>query len=290
MLKQMISIAAVAGLHRARGRTQVRSLTRFSLSWPSVSSRKERIMKTRMILTLVAMVSVALIAGNASAALTAISLNFRNGSGSLLVTGTAGVVPQSNWNNTDGAQPGDTSANPADIVGSTIVDSTGSTVTGLDIAWAGGNMYSTDNSGNEDQILMDGFLDGGCPKTVTFTGLPAAYTSTGYDVYVYFGSDGDGRTGKVSDGTTTYSYATSSNDPPAFPGGYALTTDTGSGHPSANYAIFSDLNAANFTITATVVSGNNGMHGLQVVQIPEPATMALVLLALPFVMRRRRRR
>ena len=249
-------------------------------------------MKTRMILTLVAMVSVALIAGNASAALTAISLNFRNGSGSLLVTGTAGVVPQSNWNNTDGAQPGDTSANPADIVGSTIVDSTGSTVTGLDIAWAGGtNTYSTNNTGNDDEDLMRDYVDNGASQTYTFTGLPSAYQSTGYDVYVYFGSEATGRTGYIGDGTTTYSYTTYDQGL-AFPGAYTQTTDTGSGYPDANYAIFSGLTAASFTITRTFATTGNGtgVHGLQVVQVPEPASAVLLLLGLPLVIGRRRRR
>jgi hypothetical protein len=227
---------------------------------------------------------LALFASSAEAV--SIGLHFRNGVSGSSVTSSAGVVPQINWNNSDGDTSGDTSVDPSDIVGSTIVDSNGATVSGLDIAWDGAlNTFSAGNSGNGDEDLMDGYLDNGL-ESVTFTGIPAAYQSAGYDVYIYFGSDGDARTGKYTDGTTTYSYSTFSAGGHSFPDDYTLTTDTASNYPSANYAIFHNLTAANFTISQTEQDGNNGMHGIQVVQndeappVPEPSTLVLAALGL----------
>ncbi|MBK1827316.1 beta strand repeat-containing protein [Haloferula rosea] len=109
-------------------------------------------------------------------------------------------------------------------------------------------IYGNNASGNND-------------SSVSLTGIP--YTS--YDVYVYFGSDSDGRTGTLTDGVTTYSFTTDSNT--GFPGVYTQTTDTGSGFPQANYAVFSGQTGTDFNVTVTTGALQNsmGIYGVQVI-------------------------
>jgi hypothetical protein len=102
-----------------------------------------------------------------------------------------------------------------------------------------------------------------------------------YNVIVYLSSDTDGRTGTVSDGTTTFSFTTMAvaavdryNDSNAI---LTQTTDTGSGNPSADYAVFSGLTGNSQTLTMNI--GGGGIAGIQIVDaVPEPGTMALAAL------------
>ena len=99
--------------------------------------------------------------------------------------------------------------------------------------------------------------------SINLTGIP--YSS--YDVYVYFGSEFNGRTGTLSSTAagTTYSFTTQVAS--GTPGSYIQTTDTGSGNPVANYAVFSGLSSATFDVTSTVTGAGPtlGIYGIQVV-------------------------
>ncbi|MGI9244112.1 MAG: hypothetical protein ACR2RV_25165, partial [Verrucomicrobiales bacterium] len=192
---------------------------------------------------------------------------------------SAGVpaVAQTNWNSvSSGFQNG----NNSDLTpgSASLVDDSG-TASGALVTWSGDTTWSTNNgTSNGDNKLMNGYLDetGGAASTITFTNIP--YSE--YDVYVYFGSDGNNRTGSVSDGQTTYSYSTSSNTGGGFPGSYNQTTDTGNASPAANYAIFSSKTGSSLTITNTRGSNNVGVQGIQIVEttvvpgLPEIATLA----------------
>ena len=111
----------------------------------------------------------------------AIGINFLGTSTSLMAaTETAGVVPQTGWNNAVGA---------ARSTPLPLVDDAGKATT-ASVTWTANNGWMTpitDSPGNAR--MMKGYLDNNNTSitTVTVTGLPAA----AYDVYVY--SDGDNK-------------------------------------------------------------------------------------------------
>ena len=213
----------------------------------------------------------------------------------------AGVVPQGNWNNWDGIlssvtenETGDASEIASPNAG-VVTDSDGNTHPGVTVSWESRNAWNTTNGvGTPDNKLMNGYIDNNADNpqiTFSISGLPAAIADTGYDVYAYIGSDGNGRTGTITDGTTTYSYSTFSAQDGAFPGAYAQTTDTADGNPEANYAVFSGLTGSDFTLTLDRGSNNSGIHGIQIVTIPEPSCLTMGLIATLMgagILRRRR--
>lgn len=218
-------------------------------------------------------------------------------------TEMAGVVPQAYWNNWDGvpssvevASTGSTATAASPNAGA-ITDSDGDVLDGVSVNWEAWNAWNTDNGvSNGDNKLMNGYLDNNADNpTVTFSvsGLPADIADAGYDVIAYFGSDGNGRTGTVTDGTSTYSYSTFSQQGATFPEAYVRTTDTADGNPEANYAVFSGLSGADFTLMLNRGSNNSGLHAIQVVSpsVPEPGTHLMLVMGLLGIlgfMRRRR--
>ena len=111
----------------------------------------------------------------------------------------AGVVPSTGWVSTDGG---------ADAAGG----ANGSISNGYSVNWSSNGTWNTNNGGADgDDKLMNGYIDaigGGGAAKVEISGISAAFED-GYDLYVYFGSDGNNRTGKVAltDGAT-YSFNT----------------------------------------------------------------------------------
>lgn len=202
------------------------------------------------------------------------------------VAGIAGAA-QSNWNWADGgadavANASGSTATIASPNAGTLTDS-GGTVVGTTVEWTSNGTWNTVNgTSTPDAKLMNGYIDAigaDAPvSNVTFNDIPYAE----YSAVVYFGSDGNGRTGELTDGTTTFSFATFSNDPDASGGfdqsDYVLTSvDTG--NPEANYAIFSDLSGPSWSVDVIRGSNNAGIHGVQIVNVPEPATFGMLALA-----------
>jgi hypothetical protein len=185
-----------------------------------------------------------------------VGLNFAANSQSLPASDSAGaVVSFANWNNL---------ANGAGS-SSSVLDSTGG-VSGITVAWDGfeGTWNSRNSAANGDEEMMRGYCDN---QSGSATVTVANVTAASYDVYVYFGSDTDGRTGTVGiDGASTYSYKTYSSTHP-FPSSHTVTTDTGTGYPSANYAVWQNLTASSFTMVFTLPAGgvNSGLNGMQII-------------------------
>jgi len=168
----------------------------------------------------------------------------------------AGVVPSTGWVSTDGG---------ADAAGG----ANGSITNGITVDWSSNGTWNTNNGGdNGDNKLMNGYVDaigGDGAAQVAISGINAEFAD-GYDLYVYFGSDGNNRTGKVSlvDGAT-YSFNTASAQGGDFPAQYARTTDEGDGNPAANYALYEGLSGDAQTVDLIRGSSNSGFHGIQIV-------------------------
>lgn len=123
----------------------------------------------------------------------------------LLPTDTAGFVPMQNWNTVkaltqqpaSGLDYGDTSNIESPTAGK-IVDNSGAVVPGATLTFSATNTWSVSGTSQTgDKQLLNSYIDNTNAKTptsVTIGGIPYAT----YDVYVYLGSDGNGRTGHVT--------------------------------------------------------------------------------------------
>ena len=178
-------------------------------------------------------------------------------------------VAQTNWNSTNGVPSGDEGSllggNPG-----TLIDSNG-VVTGVTVTWASNGTWNTNNgTASGDNKLMNGYID----HTGGFSNFEISNISyPNYDVYVYFGSDGNGRTGAIESVTAgqTFSYTTNSQQGGGFPGTYVLTEDELGTNPSANYCVFRNQSSPSFVAQINRGSSNSGFHGVQVVATAPPA-------------------
>ncbi|MGI9240190.1 MAG: hypothetical protein ACR2RV_05285 [Verrucomicrobiales bacterium] len=222
---------------------------------------------------------------------TSIGINFnsdRDTAAVLMPDEIAGapLVAQGNWNSSDGGADAAAGANGNEMsiispVPGGLVDSEGGSVP-TTVTWTSNGTWNTTNgSASPDAKLMNGYIDAindGGFTTIDFAQIP--YPK--YDVYVYFGSDGNGRTGAVESATAgvTYSYSTFSNDPNGGGGfepgvDYVVTSDTEGGNPPANYCIFSEQTSAEFSLQINRGSANSGIHGIQIVGTEPPIPLEI---------------
>ena len=157
-------------------------------------------------------------------------------------------------------------------------DNAGVTVS-TTITWSSNNSWNTNNgSADGDNQMMNSYLDnsGGQPVVpIAVTGVP--YSS--YTVVAYFGSDGNGRTGTIDIAeAASYSYSTFSQQAGGFPGSYTQTTDTDGGNPDANYAVWENLTAPDFTLTINRGSNNSGLHGFQIISEAPPKPVQINII------------
>ena len=196
--------------------------------------------------------------------------------GTLNSNNLAGAVAATNWNN---SYPNDPVAN--------LMDNNGAP-TSVAIAYNSYSSYSiqsshpgADANGTYNKELLNGYLNSGANQiptasAVSITQIPFSY----YNLYVYFSSDAAARSGTVTDGTTTYSFSTIGL--PSIAGANAMlarTTDTGTGYPSANYALFSGISGTNKTITCNIPLFA-GIAGFQIVPQTDPLPGATISIQL----------
>lgn len=185
--------------------------------------------------------------------------------GTLLPSDVAGVVPQANWNNLEGA--GLTAG--GGFADSLKADDQGSSVnTSASVEWDSNNLWASTGRGEEnngfaegspDYKLMLGYLDTGDPTTTTVTvfNLPSQLTS-GYDLYIYMlGGTGGTRGGgyRVSDQFGTILREFLVGDAPVNPTEHSR--DLGFSHDDkGTYLVFRGLTAAGIYIEATTEAPN----------------------------------
>ena len=192
----------------------------------------------------------------------------------------AGAVPQINWNNLTLAS-GSASSLVGDWGGTALP-------TTVSVTWTSPNTWSSTGRGEEnngfapggDRDLMTGYLDttdtAAGKATVTVSGLDPRFTSVGYDVYVYFLGGVGGRGGAYTIGQQTKMGTAMAN--PGFhvedPGVDMVDAGT--------YVRFSGLSDASFTLISDAsVPGSNfraPINGLQIVAVPEPCALGLLVL------------
>jgi hypothetical protein len=250
-------------------------------------------MKVHSSLVIGAAATASLLAAS-SAMGASIGVNFSGGGGGpgndaadqrdLLPTQAAGVVPSTNWNNATGFN----ATLPA------LLSDAGPTA--ASVTWATNGVWTAHDTpvgSDPNQVLMNGYIDDTTaapdpPTTISFSNLPFIGP---YDVYVYYGSDGNDRTGTItaSNSPTVYNIATNSNP---FDGEFTLATpEDDAAVDNGEYALFSGVTGNALTITATRVSNNIGVHGVQLVgTIPEPASLGLLGVGALGLLARRRRR
>ena len=180
-------------------------------------------------------------------------------------------------------------------------DSLGNPTT-VDFGLTQPNGQATFNVGYTNTPLyagLDDYTTTATPTSVTLSDLTATFGS-GYFAIVYVGGFNANTGASISDGTTTFFYKV---DPaPANPYGSFVqttqTTDLGLGNnPIAQYAVFgsasSPLTADSITFTLdTLYGGGSGLGAVQIVGVPEPASVAVAVLGVGLlaVVRRKSRK
>jgi hypothetical protein len=239
------------------------------------------------VLGVVGVISMALTLG--VSADTVISVNWSGDQRAVMApTDVAGVVRAANWNTiTNGAAA---SLTPIYADGTL---ATGVSITPSEITFANRGTISSSVSG--DTKLFNGVEDISSTASNAFSISVTGLSFAEYDVYVYRRAENLGRAGSFTIGDTTYYVGSngSHGDNPTDETGYVLSTDTTydgalssaggtvlSDVDQGNYVKFSGLTGSSFTLDMGALSDDSAprskVAGIQIVAIPEPATIGLV--------------
>ncbi len=219
---------------------------------------------------------------------------------SLAPTASAGyaAVAQYNWNNTTISYTDGNGYNNNGLL-STVVDSTGATISGMSVAttvntsdssYTGDPLKLYPNSGTagwgfsgNNLTMLEGAVYPS-PK-ITISGIP--YSS--YDVYVYMAAPGgNGATGAVTIGANSGGTVDSTSEffyDYGWPNGafiQSTATSSASNTAVSNFVLFTGNTASNITLIADASGWNTGLAAFQIVNtgsaLPEPATLGLMAL------------
>jgi len=168
-----------------------------------------------------------------------------------------------------------------------VVYDDGSIVTGgfLMAFTVGSGSFSDRSSGHANDVKMyDGVVDTFASSTVALSNIPFDQ----YDIYFYMRDDGTARAGGFTIGGTTYYVRGGLGNPDNSGNGYVLSTDTAitagtdSSIDQGNYVRFTGLTGSSQLITLLAAPGSdsvtrNKWGGFQIVQVPEPSTLVMLL-------------
>jgi len=233
-----------------------------------------------------------------AAVMGAISVNISNSTdGNSTVTGNAGVYDASDWNNYDGLVKVGTMSN--------LIDNTGTATTAEFKCDTGTNGLASNDDPHTSQNarLVQQYFDTVQNTTSKFTVTAIPYTQ--YDLYYYHdGPSTDPTRGikvTVNGGTPYYSHEYSTNIPQYgtaddFVEYHNTNETTAQGSVGGHYMLLKGLSGdLEILVQAPSNSPWNGTaraptSGFQIVEVPEPATMALMALGgLGLLLKRRRR-
>lgn len=198
------------------------------------------------------------------------------------VTGMAGAVPQANWNNESIAHSSSSQSGGL----ASLVDDGGDPVAGMSTSWTASAAYGNGATGSgADTTLLYGGPEaqntGYTATAITITGIPYAE----YDLYLYVKGWSAGRTGEArlsGVASSEIGFNTFQN----FPSTHSRATSTAT---QGTYVLWEALTADTVTVEARRIGNNIIVSGFQVVEVPEPGTIALVAVGMLGLMRRRRR-
>ncbi len=208
-----------------------------------------------------------------------ISVNFSNANDT--DTGTRGFVPAGYW-----TLFGNQGNGPVSLPN---LKNNSGTATTADLTWTSANIragQTTTGTLNEQMIVSGMTLKPNKTITLGLAQIPYAQ----YDLYVYV-TDTDGTQTmpmSVTVGATAFHLTTPADNLDFFQdSGFVQSTSTVPTSANANYVLFSGLSAASQSI---VLAGDEiGPAGIQIVEVPEPATLALLGLGgLGMLIRRKR--
>lgn len=200
-------------------------------------------------------------------------------------------VEQRNWNRTSDLLNTvvDASGTTADIampVAGQLVDSSGSVIgdgsTGVSVTFTAGDgsWSAAPDADTPYGRLFNSFIFGRTSTdptaSIQLDGIP--YDS--YDVYIYMGSESNGRTGTIGSLAAGETFSFSSIVNSGVPGTYTRSTDTADGFPDANYVVFENQTGSSFDVTSTVVAPGGptaGIFGIQVVDTSGASGPVMIL-------------
>ncbi len=191
-----------------------------------------------------------------------IGANFYSATGTDNVTGLAGVVPMSGWNNC------------STFNSSLSLKYNNGSSSGGSMTWTGGGGQAFSGvPSSQDAVLMDCFTQNfNGNVNITLSGIPYA----NYSIYAYMSGSQAISTSCGLTGGPTYYYTTNVNSGSnSFVGYLAITNTDSSTHPNGNYIVFSGLTGASQTLTAF---SSNNKNGFAAIEIVPPATSGVSTL------------
>lgn len=181
---------------------------------------------------------------------------------------TAGVVPQTRWNDTfpirTWTRPSGSKADILTPLTNQLVRSDGVIATNLTFNWTADATDASDNAGSSDRKLMSGFLraPNSGQATLTLSNIPFA----SYDLYAIVGGSYDGQRGRVrlnGSSTTDRFFRTMTTAPQK---DFVEIKPGATNYPYANFVLYTNLTSSTATLNVTNVDGwAVGFHAVQII-------------------------